>query len=111
LASFFEISASRSSSVSLGFPVAAAKLVEEHVVERAVGEDVQLADLELFLGDERPAVLPGGVGEESAERGLQRPFVLDVLLMVGGEGLVVGLDRLVAGLEQGGLRHGTLGLS
>jgi hypothetical protein len=42
----------------------------------------RLADLQLFLWDEDPPVRPGGVGEESAEGGFERAFVLGAALAV-----------------------------
>jgi hypothetical protein len=45
-----------------------------------------------------------GVGEQAAEGGFERAFVIHAVGGVGRERLVIGLDRLVARLD--GMRQG-----
>ena len=83
----------------LGFPVAAAE--EVAVLEGAVRVDVLAADLEDLFGDERPAVRPGGDGEEVGEGGFGGAFVYGIVVGIGLERGVVGLDGGVGRLDGG----------
>jgi hypothetical protein len=72
------------------------------VTNRPVGSDRFAAALDGQLGDEHPAVGFSGVGEEAGEGGFGGAFVGDLRAGVGGEGLVVELDRFVSRLESAG---------